>query len=383
MGSTRAKTGPLPEWRPLLRSLTAVDTGQLDVLTGLRIGILTIIPTIMGLATGQAYDGLIASLGAFNLSMPEAKGKPRRQLLPLLAALAIVNPSAFALGTLVGTGGALAAPLFGLGFFSAAYLAIRTDSPIIGSTACVLFSLGFGLPGGGSAFSAWARFWLLFAGGLLGLVGATLSAAVRPGLENSEGVRSDDWMVGANRTAPGARQSALPQVNPPMPATTNLSLRANALQFSVAFGLAGAVALVIVQNWDLTRDYWVLVTLAVLLLRSDVSTAPTFIGLRVIGTIVGALVGLAVTALVVNSWLLLAFVFAFCTMYYAMRGLNYGLGTILLTPFVLVLINVPSPGNSLLAEARILDTLIAAGLSLVMISVLSVTFKRADDLKPG
>jgi uncharacterized membrane protein YccC len=50
--------------------------------------------------------------------------------------------------------------------------------------------------------------------------------------------------------------------------------------------------------------------------------------------------------------------------------MNFGLGVIFLTPFVLVLVNIPSPGHPLLAESRIIDTLIAAGLALVTMSVL-------------
>ena len=183
-------------------------------------------------------------------------------------------------------------------------------------------------------------------------------------------------MVGASKDASGVSFSSVSGANPFQPSPANLSLSTGVLQFSVVFGFTGAAALLIVQNLGLVRDYWVLITLAVLLLRSDVSTAPTFVVLRVVGTVVGALVGLAVTAVVVNSWFLVAFVFAFCAMYYAMRGLNYALGTTFLTPFVLVLINVPSPGNPLLAEARILDTLIAAGLALAMVSGLSL-FSRS------
>jgi len=345
----------LAEWmKTLSKSIITLDTNQHDTLKGIRIALFTVAPLLVGLATNQTSAGFAVALGAFNLSIPETPDSPTRKLLPLLALSSVIYAFAFAFGTLVAISGPFSIPFFGLGFFAAGYLAIRANSPIIGSTACVLFSVGVGLPGGGSTAAAWARFWQLLAGGLFGLAGASI------------------W---AFRPEHNKRSVQKKPAAPPEQAPSNSSM-ANALQFSVAFGLTGAVGLAITQYWGLDRDYWVLLTLAVLLLRSDVSTTPKFIVLRVIGTIIGALIGLAVASFLVDPWFLVPFVFAFCALYYAMRGLNYGLGTVFLTAYILVLINVLTPGNPQLAATRILNTLVAAGLSFAMVSALWLFSRR-------
>jgi uncharacterized membrane protein YccC len=66
-----------------------------------------------------------------------------------------------------------------------------------------------------------------------------------------------------------------------------------------------------------------------------------------------------------NIWLLSSILFVFASTFFAVRNVNYALATLFLTPFVLVLLNILIPGQTLLAQVRIVDTLIGAGLSLL------------------
>src|SRR5487761_743472 len=376
-----AKVNPSNWGQALLQNIITFDTSKLDVSSGIRIAIIAIIPLIIGLVTNQINLGLIGTLGAFNVSMPEVPRSsklpqlhilglacianaaampevPRSSKLPqlhILGLACIANAAALALGTLVGLTGHFAIFLFGFGFFIAAFLTIYSDIAIIGFVACVLFSIGIGLPGGGSILAAWDRLWTCFLGGLLGLAGVAIHGIIT---RRNSSKHEDKVPASTSDVLKESHQSYRERLKP---VTANLFLKSQHLRFSFAFGIAGAIALAIAERLDLTREYWVLLTLAILLNRSDISTTLNFAVLRIIGTIVGALIGLAITAIVISTAQLLPYLFVMCVLYFSFRGLNYGLGTIFLTPFVLVLVNIPNPGHPLLAEARILDTFIAAG----------------------
>ncbi len=119
------------------------------------------------------------------------------------------------------------------------------------------------------------------------------------------------------------------------------------------------------------RGYWVLITICVLLLRSDIAVTFSFTAMRIIGTIIGAIAGMILIANVVpNIWLLSFILFALSSIYFAVRNVNYALGTLFLTSLVLVLLDILVPGQTILAQIRILDTLIGAGLSLLGVFIM-------------
>jgi len=75
--------------------------------------------------------------------------------------------------------------------------------------------------------------------------------------------------------------------------------------------------------------------------------------------------------------------FIFASICFAVRTVNYALETFFLTPFVLILLSILIPGQILFAEARILDTLIGAGLSLLGVLIIwsfSYSLKKTDPL---
>lgn len=77
----------------------------------------------------------------------------------------------------------------------------------------------------------------------------------------------------------------------------------------------------------LIRGYSVLITICVLLLRSDISVKFSFTAMRIIGTIAGAEIGLIIIANVHRVWLLSSILLA--SISYAVRNVNYAFGTVL------------------------------------------------------
>ena len=159
----------------------------------------------------------------------------------------------------------------------------------------------------------------------------------------------------------------------PIPANPNL--KTHPLQFSFAFAVAGSIGLAIAAELDLKRDYWVPMTLAVLLLRSDISTSINFTVLRIIETLTGALVAIGIIATAIDiSWIPLVSLFAFCFLYFARRGLNYGLAVGFSTPFILLLLAIAEPTHMLSVEARIRYFI---GAALAMLTILAFRFSTA------
>ena len=154
------------------------------------------------------------------------------------------------------------------------------------------------------------------------------------------------------------------------PLSSNLSLRSETLRFAITFAVTGAIGLLIAVDLGLQKQYWVLITVCIILLRSSISkTIFSYTTMRIIGTIVGAVIASIITVYVDIPGILLSFVFPFATMHLAVSKVNDILATLLLTTFMLVLLNILSPGQTLLPQIRILDTIIGAGLALAGVFV--------------
>ena len=86
---------------------------------------------------------------------------------------------------------------------------------------------------------------------------------------------------------------------------------------------------------------------------------------RGIGTVVGAVAGAALLVLVHGAWLLTPFAVLAALLPFG-RSRNYGLLATFLTPLVVVLIDLLSPGGWRLAEDRLIDTLIGCAIVLLI-----------------
>ena len=155
------------------------------------------------------------------------------------------------------------------------------------------------------------------------------------------------------------------------PLAKDLSVRSIHFKSSLVFAITGAAGLTIAQFLDLSRDYWVVMTIALLLLRDNVSITFSYITSRIVGTILGATVAYVVLATVYNQWILVLLLFLFVTAYYTMRGISYLLSTFFITLFILLLISISmTPGDISVAQIRVIDTLIGGAISLLAISVM-------------
>jgi uncharacterized membrane protein YccC len=132
------------------------------------------------------------------------------------------------------------------------------------------------------------------------------------------------------------------------------------VRLMICIGVAGVVSEVL----PLQRSYWVPLTVA-LVLKPDYGSVFARALQRGIGTIVGAVAGAVLLALVHGTWLLIPFAVLAALLPYG-RSRNYGLLATFLTPLVVVLIDLLSPLGWRLAEDRLVDTLIGCAIALLI-----------------
>ncbi len=194
-----------------------------------------------------------------------------------------------------------------------------------------------------------------------GLGGSTTAPAplhlVTYGLEAVTGAASSGDLTSAVPAA-RSRPTVLAQLR------ASLTPRAFWFRYAVRFAVAAALGLTLARGFGLEKGYWVLMTVAVVV-KPQLSLSTTSVVLRVAGTVVGVVLGGALVAAIPTSAGLIVAAFVLGVLSTALSRVNYGLGVAFLTPMILVMLNVPRPGQWEIADVRLLNTLIGAAVGLL------------------
>jgi uncharacterized membrane protein YccC len=152
--------------------------------------------------------------------------------------------------------------------------------------------------------------------------------------------------------------------HPPVLETLRASLTMDslAMRHALRVAIVTAVAVLVTRLLDLPRGYWV--TLTVIIILQPYAGATLLKGLqRVLGTVAGALLTVALVALIRDPRGLLVVIFVLAALCVAFLRVNYLIYSIFLTP-TFVLLAEMSAGDWHLAEVRVLNTLIGGALGL-------------------
>jgi uncharacterized membrane protein YccC len=138
-----------------------------------------------------------------------------------------------------------------------------------------------------------------------------------------------------------------------------------AWEYTIRLMLCTGVAALLSEVLPLQRSYWLVLTVGIIL-KPDFGSVFARALQRAIGTVVGAVLGAAILAIIpYGPWLLLPFGVLAALLPYA-RARNFGLVATFLTPLVVLLIDLLDQGGWRLAEARLVDTVLASGVVLVV-----------------
>lgn len=339
-----------------LHEVARFDRSAFSISVGLRAGIVVASPLLLAIATGQA-GFVFSTLGALFVTNTEG---PRTLSAPLriLLIASFLESTAFGLGTLASTTGELAIPLAGVAMLLALSLAAFPGYTLTAMFTGILFAVGVGLPGG-SLEMAWVRFAFGLTGGLWSLLGVTTARRFteRP---------ADRQATNAPQTGPTAA-----------PRTVGAFLRSPAFGHALIVAVASAVGLSVGTALGLPRDFWLVVTI-VLAIRPSIGPTLAFTAMIVAGTALGAVIAAAVTVGVTNQYLLWGFLLVFAIALFSVRGVNLGLTQVLLTPFIIILLNILIPGAWYLAEVRIVDVAIGGAIAIATVYLLAVRWPKHE-----
>jgi uncharacterized membrane protein YccC len=138
-----------------------------------------------------------------------------------------------------------------------------------------------------------------------------------------------------------------------------------AWEFTLRLMLCTGVAAVLSEVLPLQRSYWLVLTVGIIL-KPDYGSVFARAVQRGIGTVLGAVLGAAILAVVpYGPWLLLPFGVLAALLPYA-KARNFGLVAVFLTPLVVLLIDLLDTAGWHLAEARLIDTVLASAVVLVV-----------------
>ena len=188
---------------------------------------------------------------------------------------------------------------------------------------------------------------------------------LRDGLLTLEGVISGNWAA----TAPPARPDS-PRFRARLRAQgihlgEQLYGGKIAWEYTIRLMLCTGVAAVLSEVLPLQRSYWLVLTVGIIL-KPDYGSVFARALQRAIGTVVGAVLGAAILVIVpYGPWLLLPFGVLAALLPFA-RARNFGLVATFLTPLVVLLIDLLTPIGWRLAEARLVDTVLASVVVLVV-----------------
>lgn len=145
----------------------------------------------------------------------------------------------------------------------------------------------------------------------------------------------------------------------------NLSLRSQRLRHGLRVGAILAIATFAYTSLDIAHGYWVAL-IAVMVLKPGYGGTRAAGIARTVGTLIGGLIAAGLLALFHGTLAhaILALLFAICA--FGVISRNLGLGSVLLTPFIVMLFALMSPQDSeTIWLLRIGDTFIGAAMAFV------------------
>lgn len=162
-----------------------------------------------------------------------------------------------------------------------------------------------------------------------------------------------------------ARSSATPSGASGRRAATTWLLGDKAWVFAVRLAVTMTVAEAVRQLVPLEKSYWIVLT-AALVLKPDLGSVFARGVQRTLGTLVGVVLGIAVLQIVPPGPLLLIPIALLALLFPYGASRNYGLLSTFITPLVLLLLDFGVDVGRQLAVDRLLDTMIGAGVVLVV-----------------
>ncbi len=189
---------------------------------------------------------------------------------------------------------------------------------------------------------------------------------LREGMVTLEGVISGNWGAAATPPAETGSPSLRARLRGELIHLGEQLVGGRlAWEYTIRLMLCTGVAALLSEVLPLQRSYWLVLTVGIIL-KPDYGSVFARAVQRAIGTVVGAVLGAVILVIVpYGPWLLLPFGVLAALVPFA-RARNFGLVATFLTPLVVLLIDLLDPVGWRLAEARLVDTVLASAVVLLV-----------------
>ena len=310
---------------------------------GMRTATAVVLPFFIGQAVGQAAVGLMIGLAGLYTCIADKGGAGWRTLLATAAGISV---AAF-VGTLVSPYPALAIPaMFAFTFLLGLTALAGEPAGNAGLAITLAFAVAVGLSPLTPSNTEWPRMAEFAAGG----VWTTLLTV-------------QFWRIVGRTDYP---------IPPPngygrefRSAQSKLVWRNPMVRHALRLAVIATTAASLYKGLRLEHGYWLIVTVLVIL-KPDWAATRQRAGERVAGSLIGGVIGIILSVLVRNIFILDALLFLFCLLAFSHSPRNYRLYVLFLTPFVVLMINIAAPGNWRIAVTRIGYNLAGGALALLV-----------------
>lgn len=188
----------------------------------------------------------------------------------------------------------------------------------------------------------------------------------------AEQVPSDVALILGPHLKPDRTRSKLEIRYPPLPSLAaivvplrdNLTFHSILFRHALRLALIATIAEVIASLLQIPRGYWMTLTAVIALKPNYGGTSQTALQ-RVLGTVLGGMIGIAIVMLIHNPWLMWACLLVLMVVAVAVRPLSFSLFVTLLTPAIILLLNVASHGGWQVGATRIVDSFAGGLLALL------------------
>ncbi|MBS1948346.1 MAG: FUSC family protein [Bacteroidetes bacterium] len=143
----------------------------------------------------------------------------------------------------------------------------------------------------------------------------------------------------------------------------NLSVQSSVFRHSIRLCIATLAGFIVSQFFPFRHSYWILLTIIVII-KPGYSLTKKRNTERLIGTIAGALIGIAALYFIKEKAALFVLMIIFMIGAYSFMRTKYLVFVLLMTPYVLLLFRLLSPNNfQMVINDRIIDTLIGSAIA--------------------
>ena len=144
----------------------------------------------------------------------------------------------------------------------------------------------------------------------------------------------------------------------------NLTFSSSTFRHSLRVSIVMFIGFVVAKLLNFSHSYWILLTILVIS-KPGFSLAKERNYQRLIGTVVGAFIGMGVLVYIQDKNTLFVILLICMIGCYSFQRKNYVVSVLFMTPYILILFDFLGIGGLSIARERIYDTLIGSGIALI------------------